>query len=163
MVPRRSPPIPLKAARLPAIWSTSLLLCVLTELLSFTMDEKHVLPAEKGLDNHQAASATHADDGEWREQESFMTRNGLNLRSFGRRPVGDKHVPLDKSMQTRHLHMIAIGGSIGAGFFVGSGSALRNGVSLLISRAPGARSPPTGPWLASHRFHDHGSHDLQRR
>ena len=59
-----------------------------------------------------------------------MTRNGLNLTSFKRRP----HVPgemamLDKSMKTRHLHMIAIGGSIGAGFFVGSGAALARGVS----------------------------------
>lgn len=37
-------------------------------------------------------------------------------------------------MKTRHLHMIAIGGSIGAGFFVGSGSALTGGGpgSLLI-------------------------------
>jgi amino acid transporter len=32
-------------------------------------------------------------------------------------------------MKTRHLHMIAIGGSIGAGFFVGSGGALAKGVS----------------------------------
>lgn len=30
-------------------------------------------------------------------------------------------------MKKRHLHMIAIGGSIGAGFFVGSGSALVRG------------------------------------
>ncbi|KAF2794602.1 amino acid permease-like protein [Melanomma pulvis-pyrius CBS 109.77] len=88
------------------------------------MDEKSVLPAEKGLDN---PAPTVASDAEWRETETFMTRNGLNLKSFSRRPVGDKHVPLDKSMRTRHLHMIAIGGSIGAGFFVGSGGALSKG------------------------------------
>ena len=34
---------------------------------------------------------------------------------------------LDRSMKPRHLNMIAIGGSIGAGFFVGSGSALTLG------------------------------------
>ena len=63
-----------------------------------------------------------------------MTRNGLNLKSFQRRPGGDQRIELDKSMKTRHLHMIAIGGSIGAGFFVGSGSALTRGgpASVLI-------------------------------
>lgn len=94
------------------------------------MDEKSVLPAEKGVDN---PTPTVTSDAEWRENETFMTRNGLNLKSFSRRPVGDKHVPLDKSMKTRHLHMIAIGGSIGAGFFVGSGGALSKGVCTPVA------------------------------
>ena len=67
------------------------------------------------------------DHGEhWRHEEDFMTRNGLNLKSFQRRPASQ--VELDKSMKPRHLQMIAIGGSIGAGFFVGSGGALSGGV-----------------------------------
>lgn len=67
-------------------------------------------------------------------EEPFMTRLGLSLDSFKPRDYGRGIVELDRSMKGRHLHMIAIGGSIGAGFFVGSGSALSTGGpgSLLI-------------------------------
>ncbi|KAI4252063.1 MAG: hypothetical protein L6R42_008126, partial [Xanthoria sp. 1 TBL-2021] len=55
----------------------------------------------------------------------FWTRSGLTAESFKRRkgPIGN----LNATMKPRHLHMIAIGGSIGAGLFVGSGAALSNG------------------------------------
>lgn len=90
------------------------------------MDEKHVVP-ETGVAHHDPHAPVYAD-ADWRSKESFATRNGLNMRSFQRRPDVGPNVELDKSMKTRHLHMIAIGGSIGAGFFVGSGSALFRGV-----------------------------------
>lgn len=101
--------------------------------------EKHVLPADEktGVPHPSVESSSDTPvqhEGEWRDQEDFMTRNGLNLKSFQRRPKGGPLVVLDKSMKTRHLHMIAIGGSIGAGFFVGSGGALNKGgpASVLI-------------------------------
>ncbi|KAL1595936.1 Amino-acid permease inda1 [Paraconiothyrium brasiliense] len=89
----------------------------------FEADEKHVAsssPVDTPAPAYEQAPGEH-----WRHEESFATRNGLNLRSFGRRPADQ--VELDKSMKPRHLHMIAIGGSIGAGFFVGSGGALSGG------------------------------------
>lgn len=85
---------------------------------------------EKGLTGSPTygSDTAHGDAREYREQEDFMTRNGLNLKSFQRRAHQEgKMDALDKSMKTRHLHMIAIGGSIGAGFFVGSGGALAKG------------------------------------
>ncbi|KAB5583513.1 hypothetical protein GE09DRAFT_303662 [Coniochaeta sp. 2T2.1] len=63
-------------------------------------------------------------------------RLGVTPESFKRRVDTDanKHNKLNQTMKARHLHMIAIGGSIGAGLFVGTGSALRRGgpASLII-------------------------------
>jgi amino acid transporter len=66
----------------------------------------------------------------------FWGRAGVTPESFKRRvdTEANKHNKLNQTMKGRHLHMIAIGGSIGAGLFVGTGSALRRGgpASLII-------------------------------
>ncbi|KAH9860725.1 Amino-acid permease inda1 [Plenodomus biglobosus] len=100
------------------------------------MDHEKVLPVDEktSIPHPSVESSAEPNVDEWRDNEDFMTRNGLNMKSFQRRPKGGPIVVLDKSMKTRHLHMIAIGGSIGAGFFVGSGGALNKGgpASVLI-------------------------------
>ncbi|TFL00709.1 APC amino acid permease [Pterulicium gracile] len=79
-------------------------------------------------------------------KESAWTRAGLTLESFKRAPgttggiqvqgghnMGDlehrlaDNPMLQQKMKPRHLTMIAVGGSIGLGLFVGSGNALSRG------------------------------------
>jgi len=92
-------------------------------------------PEIKGMDSPLEKSSSHSN-GDYIESEqlSLMTRLGLTAESFKRRTAADEHNQLNKTLKTRHLNMIAIGGSIGAGLFVGSGGALSRGgpASLLI-------------------------------
>lgn len=114
--------------------------------------------------------ARHAD---------FMTRNGLSLESFKKAHYGTGIVELERPMSARHLNMIAIGGSIGAGFFVGSGGALSKGVSrgpsISLSQPPFIRvcvkpawqnthrNISAGPWYSFNRLFNYWYNDVQCR
>ena len=97
--------------------------------------QKSVDPEVKGLDSPLAHSQSNTN-GEYYDTErpGLATRMGITPSSFKRRTISDKHNQLNKTMKARHLNMIAIGGSIGAGLFVGSGGALARGgpAALLI-------------------------------
>lgn len=104
---------------------------------------------------------TFTATGEEYEQEDWMTRTGLNAKSFTRKHYGLGLVELDRKMKPRHLQMVAIGGSIGAGFFVGSGSALSKGVSEPKTCQEMVLTIP-GPCYLVHRLLPRWSHGFQR-
>ncbi|KAG6810314.1 hypothetical protein H0H92_012468 [Tricholoma furcatifolium] len=101
--------------------------------------------------------STHSDPPSYAEfydpsKESVWTRLGLTFESFKRAPgttgglaisgsgvdeekLRAENPMLQQQMKPRHLTMIAVGGSIGTGLFVGSGAALNAGgpAGLLIA------------------------------
>lgn len=111
------------------------------------MDKENQDPGQVEKDISSSNSASDGKNGSLvvaEVQESFWTRLGVSGNSFKRRhATGNEQRgnELQHKMKPRHLNMIAAGGAIGAGFFVGSGAALAIGV---ISSAS-----PLGPFPGS--------------
>lgn len=95
--------------------------------------EKGEKPTNPELTVHETSSHEKLGGPQYGSVEDgqlgFWTRMGCTPESFKRRRAVDENNQLNQTLKKRHLHMIAIGGSIGAGLFVGSGSALSRGVS----------------------------------
>lgn len=98
------------------------------------------LPEYGESSDHKAAWTTRLVDSFKRDPNAHATPKGT-VGADGRvfdvegAAAATASSPLQRHLKGRHLQMIAIGGSIGTGLFVGSGSALAHGgpASLIIA------------------------------
>src|SRR4051812_20534963 len=84
-----------------------------------------------GSDPEKDAESSTGPEGPSQDQ---MDAEALDSNAGDSAPSSREEL-LHRKLKGRHMQMIAIGGSIGTGLFVGSGSALQSGgpASLVIS------------------------------
>jgi len=91
-------------------------------------------PRGTGFFQNKAFDTFREDKQHSSQQTVFISSQGRGYNSQGA-ASNTAHTGLSRQLKSRHLQMIAIGGSIGTGLFVGSGQALAIGGpgSLLLA------------------------------